>query len=470
MTPPYARRRSSIFGGLLLILVGFLFLIHNLAPGLLHLGHVVRYWPVLLILWGLARLWDYSAARRSGQSAPRTVSGTDLLLILLVLVGVAALVAYDRIHHNMDWQRGFNLFTNSYSFTTTLPTEPVEPSMRIKLSTPRGDINVHPQSSSGLSVVVTKTVHAPSRNEAQKIADATTVSVQRSAAGVEINPRIREGGSEAVSYDASVFPKTSLLASTGHGEVHVTGIQGEISLDAAGHVDVSQTGSNATVNLRRGDAHIHGIDGNVTVNGRGEQLDIGEIRGRVSINGEFYGPIRVLRADKGVSFNSRRTSLAVSAPLGRLDMDSSRLVLSDTPGNVSLETREKDIHFENVQGAVQIFNRNGTVEVRYSLPPRHNIDITNHAGNINLVLPSGSAFSITAVARSGEISSDFRAPSLKVVNQSSSSVLNGTLGSGGPKISLNTTYGTIHIRRAPPAPPVPPPPPPSPKPATGIRN
>lgn len=470
MTPPYARRRSSIFGGLLLVLVGVLLLIHNLAPGLLHLGQIARYWPVLLILWGLARLWDYSAARRSGQRAPRTVSGSDLLLILLVLVGVAALVAYDRINNNMDWQRGFNLFTNSYSFTSTLPTEPVEPSMHIKLWTPRGDIDVHPQSEPSLSVVVTKTVHADSRDAARKIADATTVSVQRSASGVEINPRIREGGDEAISYDASVSPKTSLLASTGRGEVHVTGIQGEISLDAAGHVDVSQTGSNTTVNLRRGDAHIHGIDGNVTVNGRGQQIDIGEIQGRVSINGEFYGPIRVLKADKGVSFNSRRTALTVNAPIGRLDMNSGRLVLSDTPGNVSLETRDKDIHFENVQGTVNILNRNGTVEVRYSQPPRHTIVITNHAGNINLVLPSSSAFSINATARSGDISSDFRTPALKVVEKSSNAVLDGTFGFGGPKISLNTSYGTIHIRRGPPAPPVPPPAPRAPKPAKGIRN
>jgi DUF4097 and DUF4098 domain-containing protein YvlB len=458
------RRRSSIFGGLLLILIGALFLIHNLAPGMLHVGEIVRYWPVLLILWGLARLWDYFAAMRTGQAAPRVVTGGELLLILLVLVGVAALVAYDRMHRNTEWQSGFGLFGNPYTFTTTLPPEPVEPSMQVKLWTPRGDISIHPQPEKSLSVIVTKTVHATDQSEAQKAADETTVSIRKTAEGVQVNPEIRGGGDQRVSYDASVFPKTSLVASTGRGDLHVTGIEGEISLSAAGQVDVSQTRSNTTVDMRRGDARIHAVKGNVTVNGRGQQVDIGEIKGSVSINGEFYGPIRVRQVGKSVSFNSRRTALNVGAPLGRLDMASGRMTLSDTTGNVSLETRDKDIQFENVQGAIRIVDRNGNIEVRYSQPPRHDLDVTNRSGDISVVMPNNSAFTITAMARSGDISSDFRGPQLKLAEADSRAVLNGTLGSGGPKIVLNTTYGTIHVRRAPPVPPVPPPVPAAPRP------
>jgi Toastrack DUF4097/LiaI-LiaF-like transmembrane region len=460
----YVRRRGSIFGGLVLILVGTLFLIHYLAPGLLHMGQLVRYWPVLLILWGLARFWDHFAATRSGQAPPRTVSGGDLLLVLLVLVGIVALVAYNRLHRNIGWDGGFDLFGTPYTFTTTLPPAAVDPSTRIDLWTPRGDITVRPQEEKSLGVVVTKTVRASDQAQAQKVADATTVSVQQTPQVVHLEPKLPSGAdNERVSYDVSVFPNTSLTASTGRGEIHVNGIDGEVSLSASGHVDVQQTGSNTTLDLRRGDARVHSVTGNVTINGRGQQIDVGEISGQASINGEFYGPIHVRRIGKAVQFNSSRTALSVSAALGRLDMESGDLTISDTPGNVSLETRDKDIQFENVQGNVTITNRNGNVDIRYSQPPTNNLTITNRSGDISIALPARSAFSITAVARSGDISNDFETPALRLVETSPNAQLEGTVGSGGPKITLNTSYGTIHIRRAPAAPPVPSPAP-TPKP------
>jgi hypothetical protein len=461
----YTRRRGSIFGGLLLIVIGTLFLIHYLAPGFLHLGELVRYWPVLLILWGLARLWDHLAATRSGQAPPRTVSGSDLLLVLLVLVGVVALVAYDRLHRNMGWDDGFNLFGNPYTFTATLPATPIEPTTRIDLWTPRGNITVRPREDKSLSVVVTKTVHASDQAQAQKVADATTVSVQQTPRMVRVEPKLPSGADdEQVSYDVSVFPNTSLTASTGRGGIHVNGIDGEMSLSTSGDVDVQQTGSNMTLDLRRGDARVHSVAGNVTINGRGQQIDVGEIAGQVSVNGEFYGPIHVRRIAKAVQFNSSRTALSVSAALGRLDMESGDLTISDTPGNISLETRDKDIQFENVEGNVTITNRNGNVDIRYSQPPTSNITITNRSGNISLALPARSAFTISAVARSGDISNDFETPALRLVETAPNTQLEGTVGSAGPKITLNTSYGTINIRRAPTTPPVPPPTPAPPKP------
>jgi DUF4097 and DUF4098 domain-containing protein YvlB len=463
----YTRRRGSIFGGLLLIVIGTLFLIHYLAPGLLHLGQLVRYWPVLLILWGLARLWDHFAATRRGQAPPRTVSGGDLLLVLLVLVAVVAAVAYNRLHRNMGWDDGFDLFGNPYTFTTTIPTTPVDPSARIDLWTPRGNISVRPQEDKTLGVVVTKTVRASDQAAAQKVADATTVSVQPSPQAVRVEPKLPSGAdNEQVSYDVSVFPKTSLTASTGRGDIHINGIDGELSMSTSGSVDVQQTGSNMTLDLRRGDARVHSVGGNITINGRGQQLDIGEIGGQASINGEFYGPIHVRRIAKATQFNSSRTTLSVSAALGRLDMESGDLTISDTPGNISLETRDKDIQFENVQGNVTVTNRNGNVDIRYSQPPTNSITITNRSGDIDISLPAHSSFTLTAVARSGDISNDFETPALHLVETTPNTQLQGTVGSGGPKITLNTTYGTIHIRRAPATPPVPSPPPAAPKPPT----
>jgi DUF4097 and DUF4098 domain-containing protein YvlB len=216
--------------------------------------------------------------------------------------------------------------------------------------------------------------------------------------------------------------------------------------------------------LRHGDARVHSVAGNVTINGRGQQLDLGQISGQAAINGEFYGPIHLRHVAKAVQFNSSRTSLSVSAALGRLDMESGDLVLSDTSGNVTLETRDKDIQFENVEGAVAISDRNGNIDIRYSQAPTNNLTITNRSGDISLTLPAHSSFRLTAVARSGDISNDFASPALHMVETTPNAQLQGTVGSGGPAITLNTSYGTIHILRGAAAPPVPPAPPAAPKP------
>lgn len=164
----------------------------------------------------------------------------------------------------------------------------------------------------------------------------------------------------------------------------------------------------------------------------------------------------MLRVAKSVQFNSSRTTLSVNGSLGRLVMDSGRLIVSDSPGDVSLETRAKDIRLENVSGTVHVADRDGNVELRYSHPPTHKIDVTNRSGDIELVLPFDSSFSITAFSRSGDITSDFSSSSLRVVETTPNARLDGTAGFGGPSITLNTTYGTIRIRRAPPSPPAPP--------------
>jgi hypothetical protein len=56
--------RSSLFTGLLLILLGALLLLHRFDPAL-GVGHLSRhYWPVLIILWGVARLIEHLSAHR----------------------------------------------------------------------------------------------------------------------------------------------------------------------------------------------------------------------------------------------------------------------------------------------------------------------------------------------------------------------------------------------------------------------
>ncbi|MGB9446844.1 MAG: DUF5668 domain-containing protein, partial [Candidatus Acidiferrum sp.] len=63
--PPTRSRSSGLFSGLVLISVGILLLLHNY-------GHLeltdffTRWWPLLIIFWGVIKLYERTVGRRFG--------------------------------------------------------------------------------------------------------------------------------------------------------------------------------------------------------------------------------------------------------------------------------------------------------------------------------------------------------------------------------------------------------------------
>src|SRR3990172_3851873 len=84
-------RRGSVFGALILIGVGGLFLYANLHPEFSAWPILAKFWPVLIIFWGLGKLVDYLMLRGSpeGAAASRLTGGDIFGLILLLIVGSA---------------------------------------------------------------------------------------------------------------------------------------------------------------------------------------------------------------------------------------------------------------------------------------------------------------------------------------------------------------------------------------------
>src|SRR5215475_49093 len=90
--PYYRPRPRSIFGPLVLITIGIFFLL--LTTGTIPRRAVgwwfVHYWPVLLIIWGAAKLLEYIWAKSKGEPTPRLGGGAIVFLVFFVLTGMAA--------------------------------------------------------------------------------------------------------------------------------------------------------------------------------------------------------------------------------------------------------------------------------------------------------------------------------------------------------------------------------------------
>jgi len=201
--------------------------------------------------------------------------------------------------------------------------------------------------------------------------------------------------------------------------------------------------------MRRGDVKVSDTKGDVKISGKGGEVNVASAGGGLTLEGEFYGPIRADKINKGVRFISQRTDLTVTQLSGHMEAGSGNLEIADAPGNLSLRTNSYDVSIENAGGKVKIDNRNGNVTIRFSSPPKEDIDITNSSAGIDVSLPGSSSFEILADSRSGDITSEFSSASLKLSGADSGNMhLEGKYGSGrGPKITLKTSYGSISIHK-----------------------
>jgi hypothetical protein len=105
MNPAPVPHRRSFVGPVILICIGVFFLVANLVPSFDPWLILARYWPVILILIGLGRIWDYYAARRyGGAPGASDVSGVLIAVVLLMLLLGLGVWRHDR-HRNYNEQQ-----------------------------------------------------------------------------------------------------------------------------------------------------------------------------------------------------------------------------------------------------------------------------------------------------------------------------------------------------------------------------
>lgn len=93
------QRRTSLVMPILLIALGALFMFRAWNPGF-EPFHVLRtYWPLILILVGLGKIWD-SSRNRAGQGSSGVAIGSTLGVVAFVVVLVILLGHYSRSHAN----------------------------------------------------------------------------------------------------------------------------------------------------------------------------------------------------------------------------------------------------------------------------------------------------------------------------------------------------------------------------------
>jgi DUF4097 and DUF4098 domain-containing protein YvlB len=466
--PPAPRPPRSIAGPIVLILIGVLFLMGTMGVMNAHLlFHLfARYWGALLILWGIIKIIEYEQDKRAGLPGRGIGVGGVFLALFIIFAGLIA-TGVSRV----DWgnirdhiQLGDKDFDEIFGGSTFDYSDELAQAFpkggSLHINDDRGTITVNVADGDTIKVSVRKKVHAEKQPTADDYNARTKPLITVVDKTVTLTANSQAVGDKGVSTDMDVYvPRnTDLVIVSRRGDVTINGMNGNVEVShQRGEVNLNDHTGNAVLNLDRSSARAQHVKGDITIQGRANEVSFEDVDGAVHLNGEFQESVRLVRVTKGVTFHSSRTDMEFSRLDGRLDLDSGDLRADSLNGPMRLTTRSKDISLEGLSGDLHLENTNGSVTVGLHKPG--NIQIDNRKGDVQISIPPNTAVKVEARTRQGDIESDFS--ELKVDSQNKQATANGSIGSNGPHLIVNSDKGDIEIRKGTvavtaPTPPTPP--------------
>jgi DUF4097 and DUF4098 domain-containing protein YvlB len=433
------RNAGSVFWGLILISVGMIFLLKNLGYEIPIWTGVALYWPILLIVWGVIKLVDYARWKRAGQPGPLFGAGEVVLLIIVILSGTA-LTAASNIgpdFNDIFEFAGLNILEitgKDYQFTEHYEKD-VPAGSSIEIVNRFGSVTVTPADTDRILVDVAKSITAADQASADELAKTFNYSIVEEAGRFRVisnynrDENRRQGRRFKTSLTIKVPKRSVLTVNNRYGEVEVSDIAGDQQIE---------NGFGATLLSR--------INGAVDVKSRNDRVAVEDITGATKISNQFGG-VEARRISGNLEVEHRNGEVNVEEIKGNAQISNQfgSIEVTRVDGNATIENRFHYVKLEDVKGVIWVENRNGNVEVRFVQPPRNNIRVDNRFGDVRLILPDNSSFSLDARTRYASVSTDFE--ELTRRDEPDRNSLSGRVGSGGPEIRIDNQNGNINISK-----------------------
>jgi len=479
-------RRGSLFAPLLLIGLGLLFLARNIYPDLPLIDYLAKYWPFLLIIWGVVRLAEVLYWHSTEKPLPsQGVSGGEwTIVIFLVVFGLSLHAArgfYTWFPPGRFTVGGLDMFGESFDYPISAE-KTASRTVRIVIPTFRG--NAHIVGSDNATTV--KVVGRSSiRSMDQATADKAMKEVPFEITGdqdtitLKTNQDRISGPSRVTGELEITVPKGASIEAHGrNGDFDITGIDGsvEINSDNAG-VRLDSIGGPVRIDLRRSDLiRAVNLKNSIEIKGGGDDIDLENIQGQVTINGAYTGALQLHNLAKPLRYTGQVTELEVAQLPGDARSTRGEFTANHIVGPIRLTGRSKDVQISNFTNSLDVTIDRGDISLRPGFSPLAKMDIHTKAGAVELALPANAKFDLNASTSRGELSNEFGAPLAQESSHNGGSIRGSN---GGPLVSIRVDRGDLTIRKAsenepafvpreddtprPPRPPFPPQPPTAPK-------
>jgi DUF4097 and DUF4098 domain-containing protein YvlB len=455
-------RRGSIFGPLLMIGVGIVFLLIQAGRLDSHrfwdwYGH---WWPILFVVAGVILMleWIFDQYFHSDPSQPvyrrRLGGGVFFLLLLLAVTGIVFSGIRNGgnyfMHHGLNLnQDDLDQFLGNKHESDQPLSQAFAAGTTLSIDNPRGDVTVTGTSDDNqIHISVHKEVYTRTDSEADAKAQRLSPQLNTSGNVLVLTVPTVEGGHADLSITTPPSAPTTVTAN--HGDVHISSIRGPVTVTANhGDVELAAITGPVITHVNNGDSSLsaHSITGPLSIEGHANDLTLSDLSGPVEINGEFYGSAHLEHIRGPIKFHTSRTDFQLARLDGELDSSSNAsnadFSVSQGVGPLTLNTRNRDITLDRISGDISLTNSNGSIDLT-SAPPLGNVTIQNRSGSVDVTVPEHANFTVQAQTTDGDLDNDF---SLDTHGDDNHKSFSGTIGKGGPVLRLTTSRATSLSRK-----------------------
>ena len=447
--------RKSLFGPVLLIALGIVFLAHNLVPELSLVPLFADYWPWILVFWGGFRLAEFAVARLLGRRAPEPLgAGAVIVAVFLCVAGSAAHSLARNQAGLLDWLAGRGAWFD-VQFDYPLRHEaPITTGQGVLIRNLPGRIRIVASEQPGVRIEGHKRVRAANEPAAVTLDEQSPLEVSVQGERLVVQPKsLPDRDRRRVSFDVSIeMPASTPVHVEGaRGFVEVFGIAGGVSLDGSGSIEITDVSGPVTIQARRIERiTARRLASSLVVEGRARRIEVEELAGAVTIDGSVVERVRLAKVDGPSRLRFNNTGLEIEKLTGELEITERSIEIVDAVGPLRLNSRgsgrNRRIRLEGIAGTVAVDAERGDLVLLTGTQPLDGAEVRLGRGEIEVVLDPDAAFTIEASTARGTASHEFGA-ALQVATQDRRATLRGGRGQG-PLLKLETGRGDIQVRRA----------------------
>ena len=331
------RGLGSVFWALILISLGTVLLLRNLGYSLPIWQGLARYWPLLIIGWGLLKVVDYY--RLKGETRSLFSGGEVALLIFVLFVGSAFMAA---AHISSDL--GFldiNLGEN-FEFDARLELA-AEGGGIVEIRNVYGDVEVSAGETDGIVVEIVKTVRARDRAEAERIEPELSFTIfERDGTYLIESNRDDIANRRRRRFKTSLAVKVPALSAVTvdnrYGTVTISGLTGDmVVVNRYGGTTIEAITGAVRIEDGYGPLVVEDIIGDVDLLNRYGSVTVSGVTGQARVENK-YGTIRVSQVDGDATIVNKYSTVS----------------LEEIGGRAEVEGRNNSVDVENVRGAVDV--------------------------------------------------------------------------------------------------------------------
>lgn len=449
------KSRASIIGPLVLILVGGLFLIHNLRPDLSVLRTAAQYWPWVLIGWGAIRLAEVLMWHQKGQALPRTgVSGGEWWLVVFICLLGVPMAGVARLNNNWGnvnfrgW--GWQIMGEHFDFPVSAEADAAKVT-RIVVENLRGAARIVGSDEMKVKVSGRKSIRALDRATAERADKETGLELSRQGDVLYVRTNQEKwSGDERVSAEIDItVPRGAMLECKSRvGDFDVTDMRNTVAInsDNAG-VRLQNIAGRVEISVRKSDiVRAVNVQGDVTLKGSGEDLEFDNITGQVTADFSYTGELEFKNLAKPLRFESNTVTMNMERVPGRVQLTRGEIDAENIVGPARIKSGSKDVRVSEFTGTTEIEVERGDIRLAPGKGPLGQIDARTRSGEIEVALPDKTGFSLKAQVARGSAENEFGAPLLKQ-DEGRTERITGTTGAG-PTVNLEANRGSIRVRKA----------------------